>query len=94
MLSIPVFDGISWYAKGGVFDAASIIGIGEKGREAALPLNEKTYGEIAKGITNELGTAGVTVTGNTFVIREEADIERIAEALDRKIRRERMAMLV
>ena len=94
MLSIPVFDGISWYAKGGVFDAASIIGIGEKGREAALPLNEKTYGEIAKGITNELGTAGVTVTGNTFVVREEADIERIAEALDRKIRRERMAMLV
>ena len=94
MLSIPVFDGISWFAKGGVFDAASIIGIGEKGREAALPLNEKTYGEIAKGITNELGTAGVTVTGNTFVIREEADIERIAEALDRKIRRERMAMLV
>ena len=94
MLSIPVFDGISWFAKGGVFDAASIIGIGEKGREAALPLNEKTYGEIAKGITNELGTAGVTVTGNTFVVREEADIERIAEALDRKIRRERMAMLV
>ncbi len=94
MLSIPVFDGISWFAKGGVFDAASIIGIGEKGREAALPLNEKTYGEIAKGITNELDTAGVTVTGNTFVVREEADIERIAEALDRKIRRERMAMLV
>ena len=94
MLSIPVFDGISWFAKGGVFDAASIIGIGEKGREAALPLNEKTYGEIAKGITNELGTAGVTVTGNTFVVREEADIERIAEALDRKIRRKRMAMLV
>ena len=94
MLSIPVFDGVSWYAKGGVFDAATLIGIGEKGREAALPLNRKTYGEIARGITSELGGGGaVTVTGNTFVIREEADIDRIADALNRKIRRERMAML-
>ena len=94
LLSIPVFSGVSWYGKGGIFDTATLIGIGEKGKEAALPLNDKTYGEIAKGITDELGTAGVTVTGNTFVVREEADIERIADALNRKIRRERMAVMV
>ena len=91
LLSIPVFDGISWYAKGGIFDAATLIGVGEAGREAALPLNRKTYGEIARGITEEMGggaAASVTVTGNTFVIREEADIDRIAEALSRKVRRE------
>lgn len=84
LVSIPYFY-IDWYAKGGVFDAATIIGIGEKGREAALPLNSKTYGEIAKGISNEMGTRqvapNITVTGNTFVIREEADIDRIADAL-------------
>lgn len=90
IVSIPSF-GIEWYGKGGVFDAATLIGIGEKGKEAALPLNAKTYGEIAKGISGELG-AGVTITGNQFVVREEADIDRIADALDRKIRRERMAM--
>lgn len=31
--------GISWYAKGGVFDSPSIIGIGEAGPEAVVPLN-------------------------------------------------------
>lgn len=92
LLTIPVFDGIEWAAKGGIFDAATIIGIGEAGREAALPLNSKTYGEIAKGISGELDSGGITITGNQFVVREEADIERIAEALDRKIRRERLAM--
>lgn len=93
VLSIPVFDGISWYGKGGVFDTATLIGIGEKGKEAALPLNRQTYGEIARGIQGEMGaTPSVTVTGNTFYVREEADIDRIADALSRKIRRERMAM--
>jgi len=97
ILSLPVFDGISWYAKGAYFKGNSpklgVLGDGVSD-EAALPLTKKTYGQIAHGIANELGGsgAGVTVTGNTFVIREEADIDRIAEALDRKIRRERMAM--
>lgn len=91
ILSVPSFDGISWYAKGGVFNRATIIGIGEKDREAALPLNNKTYGEIARGIVNELGCAesGVIVTGNTFIVREEADIDRIAEAVSRMVARER-----
>lgn len=47
---------VQWYAKGGVFDAATLIGVGEAGREAALPLNAKTYGEIARGITGEMGS--------------------------------------
>lgn len=34
------------------------------------------------------GGGGVTVTGNTFYVREESDIERIAEALDELARRE------
>lgn len=90
LLSIPVFDGISWYAKGGIFDAASIIGIGEAGREAALPLNRRSYAEIAHGIASEMGggTASVVVTGNTFIVRDEYDIDLIAEELARKASRE------
>lgn len=96
ILDIPVFDGISWYAKGGVFNAASIIGIGESGKEAALPLNDTTYREIARGIAAEsknVGGAGasILITGNTWVIREEADIDRIADKLNQKISRERAA---
>lgn len=93
VVKIPKVSFSGWWAKGGVFDTASIIGIGEAGREAALPLNRHVYGEIARGITDEMGGAGgVVVTGNTFYVREEADIDRIAEALNRKIRRERWAM--
>ena len=94
VVNIPVFDGVEWYAKGGIFDNPAIIGVGEAGREAALPLNPSTYREIARGIRDEMGDedgVSVLVTGNTFVVREEADIDRVADALARKGRRERWA---
>lgn len=47
-----------WYADGGVFNSASIIGIGEAGREAAIPLNDSVYNEIAKGIVRALSNMG------------------------------------
>ncbi len=31
---------VDWYAKGGLFDAPSIIGVGEAGREAVLPIDK------------------------------------------------------
>ena len=39
-----------WNAKGGVFTAPTIAGLGDDGAEAALPLNEHTYNQIAQGI--------------------------------------------
>ena len=33
---------VDWYAKGGIFDKASMIGVGEAGREAVLPLDRNT----------------------------------------------------
>jgi len=91
IVSIPSFS-VDWYAKGGVFDTASVIGIGEKGREAALPLNRQTYREIAQGIEAERGGGpSVLVTGNNFYVREEGDIDRIADALARRTDRERKA---
>jgi TP901 family phage tail tape measure protein len=38
----PDFD-ISWYKTGAFFDKASIVGLGEKGREAIVPLENKRY---------------------------------------------------
>lgn len=43
---------VDWYKRGGVFTSPSIIGVGEAGNEAVLPLNSRTYGEIADGISN------------------------------------------
>lgn len=33
---------VSWYARGGVFDKASLIGVGEAGKEAVVPLERNT----------------------------------------------------
>lgn len=54
--SIPSL-GIDWYAKGGIFRTPSVIGVGEKGPEAVLPiekLNEMMIG-MADSIVNGIG---------------------------------------
>ena len=80
ILQLPVFDGISWYAKGGVFDTATLIGIGEKGKEAALPLNDTTYGEIARGINGHIG--GDSVIDELQALREDVRNLRLVVQLD------------
>ena len=51
-LSIPVPKfSVEWYAKGGVFDRASLIGVGENGKEAVVPL-ERNTGWISKVATD------------------------------------------
>lgn len=84
---------VSWYAKGAIFTKPTVLpGFGDV-REAAIPLNRKSYGEIAHGIEGEMGNSrGVVITGNNFYIREELDIDRVADKLNRKISRERRAM--
>ena len=97
VVSIPVFDGISWYAKGGVFDAATLIGIGEAGKEAALPLNRATYSEMARGIVAEMPNKGtgdaITIEklADTIIIREVADVDRVMDRVNQLTRRERAA---
>lgn len=60
---------IDWYAKGGIFNTAQIIGIGEAGREAALPLNSQTYDEIAQGINRQMGGIDYSALASA-VVRE------------------------
>lgn len=98
VLSIPVFDGISWYAKGGYFKGNSpklgVFGDGVSD-EAALPLNKRTYGQIAHGIASEMGgTGGVTIEkiADTLIVRNEDDIDYIIGEVSRRTARERMAL--
>ena len=53
--SIPHF-GIQWYAKGGIIDGATLIGAGEAGKEAVVPLERNTewIGMVARGIVDSL----------------------------------------
>lgn len=100
-ISFPKF-GISWYKNGGYFDSASVIGVGEAGAEAVVPLtNSKSMGMIGKAVADYMpdyargsadgsaGTGETVITGNTFVVREEADIEKVAQELYRLEQRER-----
>lgn len=87
--------GIEWFAKGGILTKPTIFGMngnsvmagGEAGQEAVLPLNEKTLRSIGRGIAQTMGgntpTINITITGN--VVREEADITKIANQVAQRI---------
>ena len=89
---------IEWYAKGGIMTKPTIFGAngnnlmvgGEAGNEAVLPLNDKTLGAIGRGIAQTMGDSptniNITITGN--VVREEADITRIADEVAQRIANE------
>jgi hypothetical protein len=51
---MPSFS-VKWHARGGFFDSASIIGIGEEGREAAVPLVGRKMDPFAFGVARKLG---------------------------------------
>ena len=87
--------GIEWYAKGGIMTKPTLFGMngnnmmvgGEAGNEAVLPLNERTLGAIGRGIAQTMGenptNINITITGN--IVREEADIARIADQVAQRI---------
>lgn len=74
--------GVEWYDKGGIFSSPSIIGVGEKRPEfvGALDDLKAIVAEVIEKKGN--GNSGVLITGNTFVVREEADIKKIAKELN------------
>ena len=71
--SIPHI-GVSWYARGGVVDGATLIGAGEAGREAIVPLERHTewIGMVAKRLAALLSGDGLVPA-----------LEDIAARLDR-----------
>ena len=95
-VTIPTFS-ISWYAKGGFFDGATMIGVGEAGKEAVLPLeNKRNMKPYAQAVASLLDDFNAEPKGNVYnnfnvsqlVVREEADIKKIAEELYTLQRRE------
>ncbi|WP_420850759.1 phage tail tape measure protein [Priestia taiwanensis] len=87
-ITYPTGIDVEWRAKGGIFTRPTIFGMtngklqgaGEAGPEAVLPLNEKTLGEIGKGIAKSMG--GTHITINTH-----DDPKAIERAMERALRR-------
>lgn len=69
---------------------------GEAGGEAIIPLTNRSYvapfAKVVADFVNER-TGGVTVTGNTFVVRKDSDIRAVAIAINQQAERERGARL-
>lgn len=92
--SVPSF-GLDWYATGGIATGPSVVGVGEAGDEAILPLsNKKRMKPFASAVSSMMkddnnpdggkGSGGDTIiTGNTFHVRKEDDIKRISQELKR-----------
>ena len=92
---VPVIGGKSWgmnipqvpmLAQGGKVTRATLAMVGEgKDEEAVLPLNEKVYSELAKGITSQMenNNQGETkIIIEKMEVRHESDIVKIAQKLD------------
>lgn len=79
----PDFD-INWYKTGGIFARPSVIGVGEAGTEAVIPL-DKMPGLIADALRDAMGGGQVAMAGGITVqnmyVRNDHDIELIARRL-------------
>ena len=92
---------VDWYATGGIATAPSIVGIGEAGDEAILPLSNKgRMKPFAKAVAEMMpdniqressGSSGVSINIESLVVREEADVNRIAQQLYKLQERNRRA---
>lgn len=84
--SVPKLS-VNWYAKGGIFNSPSVIGVGEAGTEAVLPI-DRLDDLLAKalkkvnGASNEDGNNGFTLHIENFINNTEKDIEQLAYELE------------
>lgn len=83
----PDFD-VSWKATGGIATGASIVGVGEKGDEAIVPLSDKSrmrpFAEAVASMMPNNGKDGVTIINNWYIeatVKEEADAEKLAQEI-------------
>lgn len=96
--SVPKFN-IDWYQTGGIFTGASVIGVGENGDEAVVPLsNKRRMKPFASAVADMIGSVGsnegsggsggITINIDQMVVREDADIKKIAVELEKLTKRD------
>lgn len=84
---------IDWYAKGGLFDGPNVIGVGEAGKEAVLPLKDRVLGTIGQMIsktmpTQENNNSEQNITNNfTIEIGDVSDPQSARQMVDELMER-------
>ena len=95
-VSYPKFS-VSWYAKGGFFNKASMIGVGEAGKEAVLPLenkrNMKPYAQAVASLMDDMNANGnggnCTINITQYnTINNDLDIKKVSQELAKQSERE------
>lgn len=77
---------VDWYAKGGIFNDASLIGVGEAGREAVIPLEGAAMRPFAKAIAEEMSNAGGDIYNTVNVYASEGmDINQLARKVSEEL---------
>ena len=85
-VSYPEFSaGTKWFAKGAIFDQPTIIGVGEAGAEAALPLD--AFWRRLDAEFNENGGSGATIN-NYIEINGATDPVAYADELARELQQQ------
>lgn len=92
--NIPLIKEVSWYAQGGIFNRPSVIGVGEAGTEAVLPI-DRLDELMARAIERVVGkgnnsSSGITLQIENFINNTDKDIEQLAYELE--FYRQRVAM--
>ena len=78
--SIPSLS-ISWYAKGGIVDGATLIGAGEAGPEAIVPLSGGYMRPFAAAIADEMGGAATyNIYLNDVAVNDSQGIREVTAA--------------
>lgn len=73
---------VNWYKTGAIFNSPSVIGVGEAGSEAVLPI-EKIDGIIASALAKAGGGGGGSVIVENMYVRNANDVNLIAQELYR-----------
>lgn len=73
--SIPSL-GISWYAKGGIISNPTLIGVGEAGPEAVIPLSGANMRPFATAIADELNRNDATYTFSVPLVIDGREVAR------------------
>lgn len=85
---------VSWYARGGLFSSASIIGVGEAGKETVLPLeNKRTMRMLAEAILSNMPMpymATGTVIPTMAVNNQQSDISTTLQSIAGKMSQQSM----
>lgn len=86
-IKYPTGFSVAWYAQGGIFDGAQVIGVGEAGPEAVVPLN-KFWDKLDKMQGGET-VINININGSNKDPREIA--EEVKRVLIRETNQRRMA---